>query len=131
MPRDLAADLRICEAAPEEIEPYVTDRGGVVIINGPFPLEKARACKAFIEAAREAWPEAIRRAMEAERRVAELEAAIREECAGCPRDGKGLSGRCWLEWCPLYPYRAGASAEEANRQAQIEESRIEGCGEEG
>lgn len=53
--RDLEADLKLCEAAPE-IRPYATRKGGVVVINGPFPIDKALACVAFLEQAREALP---------------------------------------------------------------------------
>lgn len=34
-----------------EIHPYVTDHGGVVILNGPFPMEQARRVSALCEAA--------------------------------------------------------------------------------
>jgi len=39
--------------APGEIiiEPYVTDRGGVVVLNGPFPVEEAKKAAALCEAA--------------------------------------------------------------------------------
>lgn len=33
------------------LSPHVTDEGGVVLINGPFPLEQAQACKDFISKA--------------------------------------------------------------------------------
>ncbi|MCJ7663062.1 MAG: hypothetical protein MUO24_02340 [Desulfobacterales bacterium] len=34
-----------------KIEPYVTHRGGVVILNGPFPLAEAERIRALCEAA--------------------------------------------------------------------------------
>ena len=33
-----------------ELHPYVTSKGGVVILNGPFPIEKARRVAALCEA---------------------------------------------------------------------------------
>src|SRR3990167_10415232 len=33
------------------IDPYVTDRGGVVIFNGPFPLDQAEKVRALCAAA--------------------------------------------------------------------------------
>ena len=33
------------------IEPYVTERGGVVIINGPFPIDQARRIASLCKAA--------------------------------------------------------------------------------
>ena len=34
-----------------EFQPYVTAKGGVVILNGPFPLKQAGRIKALCEAA--------------------------------------------------------------------------------
>jgi len=34
-----------------EIKPYVTAKGGVVILNGPFPLDQAERVRNFIAAA--------------------------------------------------------------------------------
>lgn len=34
-----------------ELKPYVTSKGGVVILNGPFPMEQAKAAAALCEAA--------------------------------------------------------------------------------
>ena len=34
-----------------KIEPYVTAKGGVVILNGPFPLDQAERIKVLCEAA--------------------------------------------------------------------------------
>jgi len=36
-----------------KIEPYVTAKGGVVILNGPFPLKQARRIKTLCEVAPE------------------------------------------------------------------------------
>jgi len=35
----------------KEFQPYVTANGGVVILNGPFPLKKAREIAALCKAA--------------------------------------------------------------------------------
>ena len=38
--------------APEIIiSPYVTSRGGVVVLNGPFPIDQARRVAALCKAA--------------------------------------------------------------------------------
>lgn len=34
------------------LSPHITDEGSVVLINGPFPLAEAQACKDFISKAR-------------------------------------------------------------------------------
>jgi hypothetical protein len=34
-----------------EIKSYVTDRGGVVVLNGPFPIAKAKRVSALCDAA--------------------------------------------------------------------------------
>jgi len=83
--RDLHADLAICNAATSG--PWIeTDGGYVIVLDGTRPegrgdfiaecdnIENAR----FIEVARDAWPHAIERALKAEARVIELEAAVRE-----------------------------------------------------
>ena len=41
-----------------KIEPYVTAKGGVVILNGPFPLDQAERIKVLCEAALTAWEKA-------------------------------------------------------------------------
>ena len=38
---------------PIKIEPYVTDKGGVVVLNGPFPIHQAERVRALCEASPE------------------------------------------------------------------------------
>jgi len=50
-----------------KIEPYVTAKGGVVILNGPFALEEAERVRALCKAA----PEMLEALREAESHLAE------------------------------------------------------------
>ncbi len=91
--RDLKADMELCKAASpgpwQYLPPSAVGGEAIVPANGPricdLRLEDVRdlnlrseqeltANARFIAAAREGWPHAIRRAMEAEERVRELEA---------------------------------------------------------
>ncbi len=90
MSRDLRADLQICEAmsgrrwhvryGSSHPAIYADDGAPVATVSNSaqsrFP-EQRRANAEGIAAAREGWPEAIRRAMAAEERVVKLEAALR------------------------------------------------------
>ena len=38
---------------PIKIEPYVTDKGGVVVLNGPCPIHQAERVRALCEASPE------------------------------------------------------------------------------
>lgn len=67
--RDAAADLAMCEAAPKLMEPYVTSKGGVVVLDGPFDIDKANACCTFIYESRTALPHWIQRTIDAEAKL--------------------------------------------------------------
>lgn len=79
--RDLAADLKLCESLPTDpwvrvIAPGMSYSTLGVMHNGrPYPLQDDAAWS-FIEAARDGWPQALGRAMEAETRVKELESQV-------------------------------------------------------
>lgn len=42
--------IKRCQCCPD-LTPYVTAKGGVVILNGPFPMAKARHVESFIKQA--------------------------------------------------------------------------------
>lgn len=79
--RDLKADLELCEAATKDDWEEIVD-----IIKTSFEECEYEHCYLkykpihgrFVATAREAWPEAIRRAIAAEERVKELEQQIRD-----------------------------------------------------
>lgn len=83
--RDLKADLALCLKAPAGLWSRVKPIGarywtiGVIKdhIARPFEGDEAEAAWNLIEAAREGWPEAIRRALDAEKRVRILEHILR------------------------------------------------------
>jgi hypothetical protein len=111
--RDLKADLALCDKATPG--PWKANAahtfvcaGKVEICFNSFHAEEAEDNIAFISAAREAWPEAIRRALAAEARVKELEAAIHAECRRCAEHNKDLERAedCRCDTCPLWPHRS-------------------------
>jgi len=36
-----------------DLKPYVTHKGGVVLLNGPFPLDRAKCAEQFVKYAKE------------------------------------------------------------------------------
>ena len=105
--RDLERDLATCEGTREGVSPgpwresrvAAHDSEGEFCGHDLYVLDAAGSeiggmCgyddNAFVAAAREGWPAAIRRALAAEARVAELEA----ELAECRRVCESLAARC-------------------------------------
>lgn len=64
-------------AACPPLSPYTTAKGGVVILNGPFPVEKARNASAFVAAAQADIATLLQQMSEAHHIIDDLQAAIR------------------------------------------------------
>jgi len=78
MMRDLCKDLELCI----RVAPYGSWKWKPINVGGTTPVytygnaEKANTIAEFIAESFQGWPEAIRRALEAEARVKELEAEV-------------------------------------------------------
>lgn len=111
--RDLQKDLELCNAATpgpwkvkeligpytEELSVRTADDMPICEAGGALKYPEDRANARFIAEAREGWPEAIKRAMEAETRAAELKKALREvlaaeRCDECIIAGCRIGCRC-------------------------------------
>jgi len=75
---------RLSEAAPLNGISYVTMKGGVVDLSGPYPKGKASALADFLNAARNGWPRTVLALEEARRERDELRAQLDAArlCAG-------------------------------------------------
>jgi len=85
---ELAEWNNLFQTAPLNGISYVTSAGGVLDLSGPYPIEKAKALAAFLNAARTSWPrtvlelEAVRRERDDFRIAYEAEARARKEQIG-------------------------------------------------
>lgn len=86
--RDLKADLKLCEAATEGPWEYKHDGYGDYCVSALLPDDDGSYCwndipftegdAKFISVAREGWPEAIGRAIKAEKECTELRTVFEE-----------------------------------------------------
>lgn len=93
--RDLKADLRLCEGlSPGPWGNGVIHEKAVVMNPKGKSIPDSGADALFITEAREGWPEAIRRAMDAEADLAFLQEAYGDSDEPMTKDALELKARC-------------------------------------
>lgn len=133
MKRDLHADLRLCEAATvgpwetgydHEEQRYCVEAVNEVSWGGGFIVADCayKEDAKFIAEAREGWPHAIRRALEAEAERDELRKIVSSEC---PIDALDIVESLRVEKWHMQERIAELEAEIERLKAQIEEMKDE------
>lgn len=85
--RDLQKDLEIAYRLPEKVGLVYTGKDVVVAGIDAQSMEERGLVMDWFDAAREGWPEAIKRALAAESRVRELERILDNVLTTCAESG--------------------------------------------